>query len=412
MSNSGRIQGKDICRACRSNELFIAYDLGLLPIANELLNEKQSIYDEFPLILSICRKCTLGQVQDVVSPQRLFQDYRYTSSTSRTFLEHASAFVVNAVRDLSINQKDDWVLEIASNDGYLLKNFIPLGIKTIGVEPSENIGQLASDSGIPTISTFFSSNLANEILASHGFPKLIIANNVLAHVPDIRDFMKGLSILCGPDTYISIENPSLLNILTHNQFDSIYHEHFSYLTANSVSRLAEDFELRLFDLEEIDTHGGSNRYWLKRDSVPSQRLNKMLSKETGAGITEQTSWNDSFQNVKGTLENLTKWLDEGRKAGRKIVGYGAAAKASTLLNLVKATPEDLRFIADNSVEKQGRFMPSRSIPIVDPKELASYGPTDVLIFPWNISDEIQSTLVDLCPDARYWKAIPEMLRIQ
>jgi hypothetical protein len=411
MSESGRIQGKDICRACQSDDLFVAYDLGHLPIANELLNEKEISYDEFPLVLSICRNCTLGQVQNVVSPQRLFHDYRYTSSTSRTFLEHASAFVAKAVYDLSINHEGDWVLEIASNDGYLLKNFIPLGIKTIGVEPSENIGRLASNAGISTISEFFSSDLAAEILAVHGYPRLIIANNVLAHVPDIRDFMNGLSILCGQDTCISIENPSLLNILSQNQFDSIYHEHFSYLTAHSVRRLAEEFGLRLFDLEIIDTHGGSNRYWLNRNSVPSLQLNGMLSKEIEAGITQQASWEKSFQNVKGTIECLTKWLEEGKKAGKRVVGYGAAAKASTLLNLAKASALELAFIADNSFEKQGRFMPSRSIPIVDLEELVSYGPTDILIFPWNISKEIQSTLLSLCPDARYWKAIPEMLRL-
>jgi hypothetical protein len=178
-----------------------------------------------------------------------------------------------------------------------------------------------------------------------------------------------------------------------------------------VRRLAEEFGLRLFDLEIIDTHGGSNRYWLNRNSVPSLQLNGMLSKEIEAGITQQASWEKSFQNVKGTIECLTKWLEEGKKAGKRVVGYGAAAKASTLLNLAKASALELAFIADNSFEKQGRFMPSRSIPIVDLEELVSYGPTDILIFPWNISKEIQSTLLSLCPDARYWKAIPEMLRL-
>jgi len=405
-----QIRGRHFCRACDSSEMFIAYDLGFLPIANELYPERRVQYEEFPLCLSICRNCTMGQVEDVVTPERLFADYRYTSSTSETFLDHASQYVADVVNEFNISSAD-WVLEIASNDGYLLKNFLTLGIKVIGIEPSINVGKLASELGVNTISDFFSSQLAKQILENHGYPKLIIANNVLAHVPDIRDFMQGLSILCGSETVISIENPSLLNILELNQFDSIYHEHFSYLTANSVFRLASTFGLNLFNVQEISTHGGSNRYWINLGSGQSQALIDLMHKEIKAGIKESGVWVNSYAQVMRTIESLTKWIEDGVSAGSRVAGYGAAAKASTLLNLAKIGPWNMPLIADKSTEKQGRFMPSHSIPIVNVQEIVAYDPTDILIFPWNIANEIKTTLSISNPEARYWIAIPEMVRI-
>lgn len=404
------IRGKDSCRACESLDMFVAYDLGLLPIANELYLASQTSYEEFPLCLSICRKCTLGQVQDVVAPERLFEDYRYTSSTSETFLRHASDFVADVVDQFNISS-EDWVLEIASNDGYLLRNFLPLGIRVLGIEPSINVGKLAADLGINTITDFFTSQVARQILETHGQPKLIIANNVLAHVPDLRDFMHGLSILCGSDTVISIENPSLLNILELNQFDSIYHEHYSYLTANSVSLLATAFGLKLFNVQEIPTHGGSNRYWINLNSIPSKSVADLVRKEIESGITDSNKWADSYAQVQRTLERFTKWLEEKVLNGGRVAGYGAAAKASTLLNLANIGTGTVALIADKSTEKQGRYMPSHSIPIVDLGALASYNPTDIVIFPWNIATEIESTLSISNPEASYWIAIPEMTRI-
>lgn len=410
MIRTSEIRGKHFCRACESVDMFVAYDLGKLPIANELYMEPLTQYEKFPLQLSICRNCTLGQVQDVVTPERLFEDYRYTSSTSETFLTHASEYVANAVNEFGISS-EDWVLEIASNDGYLLKNFLPLGIKVIGVEPSLNVGKIASEIGITTISNFFSSQLAKQILENHGYPRLVVVNNVLAHVPDIRDFMYGLSILCGSNTLISIENPSLLNILKLNQFDSIYHEHFSYLTANSVFRLAGIFGLSLFDVQEIPTHGGSNRYWIDLSSSPSHALADLMREEIEAGIKDSSKWVDSFAHVTRTIESLTKWLEERAAAGGRVVGYGAAAKASTLLNLANVGPPDIALIADKSSEKQGRFMPSYSIPIVDVQEIVAYDPTDILIFPWNIANEIKAALAISNPKACYWIAIPEMSKV-
>ena len=256
-------RGKDFCRGCLGNSLFSALDLGELPIANELLQAQKSSIEKFPLHLRICSACGLGQVADVVTPERIFRDYRYLSSISSTFLNHASVFVNERVA-AGLFSKGDWVLEIASNDGYLLKNFVPFGIKTIGVEPAENVAEISRSLGIETISEFFSSQLATKLYSEHGYPKLIIANNVMAHVPDLVDFIKGLAIISGPETQISIENPSLANILVGMQFDTIYHEHYSYLSASAVAKLSAMHGLYLFKVEELTIHGGSNRYWLSK----------------------------------------------------------------------------------------------------------------------------------------------------
>ena len=258
-------RGEDFCRGCKGQVLFSALDLGELPIANELLISERGEIEEFPLHLRICVACGLGQVADVVTPERIFRDYRYLSSISSTFLEHASIYVEERVK-AHIFSPSDWVLEIASNDGYLLKNFLKYEIKVIGVEPADNVAAISRALGIETISEFFSSRLATEIFHKHGYPKLIIANNVMAHVPDLVDFMRGLALLCGPETQISIENPSLSNILIEMQFDTIYHEHYSYLSAYTVAKLGKLHGLHLANVEGLAIHGGSNRYWLNKNA--------------------------------------------------------------------------------------------------------------------------------------------------
>jgi hypothetical protein len=237
-------RGESFCRGCLGLNLFSALDLGDLPIANELLISQYSGIERFPLHLKICKDCRLGQVADVVTPERIFRDYRYLSSMSTTFLNHAADYVGQRIAE-DLFSHSDWVLEIASNDGYLLKNFLSHGIRAIGVEPAENVAEIARNLGIETISEFFSSALAEDLLKEHGAPKLIIANNVMAHVPDLIDFVKGLAILCGPETQISIENPSLANILCGMQFDTIYHEHYSYLSASAVRKIGARHGLHL-----------------------------------------------------------------------------------------------------------------------------------------------------------------------
>jgi len=408
-------RGEFFCRGCLGKNLFSALDLGKLPIANELLLSSEGEIEKFPLHLRICTDCGLGQVADVVTPERIFRDYRYLSSLSTTFLKHASDFVREQM-DRNTFLPHDWVLEIASNDGYLLKNFIPYGIRVVGVEPAENVAATSRSLGIETISEFFSSQLASELLARFGYPKMIIANNVMAHVPDLVDFIRGLQTLCGPATQISIENPSLSNILVGMQFDTIYHEHYSYLSATTVSELSKRNGLQLFRVEELKIHGGSNRYWLRalsENSPVDSSVDSLILDEKSKGLFELTNWVSYSLKVSNVLKELKVWLNNEAMKGNRIYGYGAAAKASTLLNSINVQADFIVAIADASQEKQNRFMPPNGIRIISPKQLFEQKPTDVLIFPWNIKSEIAVYLKqNLGPEIRFWCAIPEMHQVE
>jgi hypothetical protein len=404
-------RGANFCRGCLEPSLFSALDLGKLPIANELLYDRNSEIEKFPLHLRICGQCGLGQVADVVLPERIFRDYRYLSSMSSTFLQHAFDFVQELVSKYEI-AKSDWVLEIASNDGYLLKNFLPLGITVVGVEPAENVAEISRGLGIHTISEFFSSDLSSRLLAEHGYPKIIIANNVMAHVPDLIDFVKGLKILCGPETIISVENPSLANILIGMQFDTIYHEHYSYLSATSVSRICRSNGLHLSKVEKLPIHGGSNRYWLTSNSDTDsidESVEEMLRFERESELFEARRWSEHSMKVSKILTDFRNWLHVTKTSGARIYGYGAAAKASTILNSIEIEAGLIEAIADTSTEKQSRFMPPNGVKIISPKTLFSELPTDVVIFPWNIKLEIAQFLQkNLGEKARLWCVIPEM----
>ncbi len=407
-------RGDDFCRGCLGTNLFSALNLGELPIANELLITKISEIEKFPLHLKVCSDCGLGQVADVVKPDRIFRDYRYLSSMSTTFLQHASHFVDTQIIGGSFSS-GDWVLEIASNDGYLLKNFLTSGIKAIGVEPAENVAEISRSLGVETITEFFSNRLAIELFEIHGYPKLIIANNVMAHVPDLIDFIRGLSTLCGPDTRISIENPSLENILIGLQFDTIYHEHYSYLSASAVSRISEMNGLQLVKVEKLPIHGGSNRYWLQRKIGSPQddsTVGDMIRHENDIGLFEVDSWRNYSSEISRILNIFQSWLASKAKNGEVVFGYGAAAKASTILNSINIDPDLIMGIGDVSLEKQKRFMPPHGIEIISPAELFNSSPKDIIIFPWNIKDEIASYLRSkFNTDARFWCAIPEMHEI-
>jgi hypothetical protein len=404
-------RGEVYCRGCLGANLFSAINLGDLPIANELLIKKEHTAEKFPLHLRVCADCGLGQVGDVVTPNRIFENYRYLSSTSTTFIKHAKDFVEQIVKNETFSPTD-WVLEIASNDGYLLKNFLAHGIKTVGVEPAQNIAKITEGYGIETISDFFSSTLANDILLRFGYPKLIIANNVMAHVPDLFDFVKGLSILCGDNTKISIENPSLSNILFEMQFDTIYHEHYSYLSAKSVSEVSMKNNLNLARVEKLSIHGGSNRYWLekKRENLGiNLSVQNAISAEVESGLFQEGEWLNYSIKVSKILNDFKDWLTTEIKETRNVYGYGAAAKASTLINAANIAPNLITAIADASYEKQGLFMPFHGINIISPKELSNSKPTDIIIFPWNLKNEITNSLKEILnAEVRLWCAIPEM----
>ena len=408
-------RGSSFCRGCSSTELFTAIDLGSLPIANELQLTPDATIEKFPLHLKICKNCGLGQVADVTTPERIFKDYRYLSSMSTTFIEHASHFADRTIQE-GLVTTDGWVLEIASNDGYLLKNYKKKGIKCLGIEPAENVAEYTTKIGIETISDFFSMNLASEILAKYGHPSLIVANNVLAHVPDLSDFVAGLSILCGPTTIISVENPSLLNILIGLQFDTIYHEHYSYLTATAVSKIAEINQLVLYDVEELIIHGGSNRYWIRSKNTDfsiSDSVKRVMDKESNYDAFKQGTWKNYSEKVNKILNDFVSWTTPKSTETRVIFGYGAAAKASTILNSTNLEAGKLSGIADLSLEKQKRYMPPSGIPIISPLELQNSGVTDIVIFPWNIEAELTKYLRDqLGLGVRFWCLIPELREIK
>ena len=411
--NSGQelspARGRDFCRGCAGENLFSALDLGDLPLANELQRTPQERVDKFPLHLRICKDCGLGQVGDVVTPARIFGDYRYLSSMSSTFLNHTKTLVDMLVKNGEVNSSE-WVLEIASNDGYLLKGFLNQGIPVLGIEPAVNVSKIARGLGIETISEFFTRGLATELYAKRGFPKIIIANNVMAHVPDLKDFLQGLAVLCGPSTKIIVENPTLLGILDRLQFDTIYHEHYSYLSATSVNFLCQLVGLSLNKVEELTIHGGSNRYWIGsiNGQEKTQRLvESTLEAERDRKLFNPETWVKYSQSVNKILDALQEWLDDCSKKGRRVYGYGAAAKASTLINAIKLKPYQIVAIADVSYEKQSRFMPPFGIRIISPSDLVKGNPTDVLIFPWNIEEEISRELKKVLDDeVKLWSAIP------
>jgi len=404
-------RGRDFCRGCSGVKLFSALDLGELPIANELQKSPVEHVEKFPLHLRICEECGLGQVADVVTPERIFRDYRYLSSMSSTFSKHVAEFVEKLVANNMVNSTD-WVLEIASNDGYLLKNFLPHGISVLGIEPARNVGDLARRLGIETISEFFSNSLAAELLNRRGYPKVIFANNVMAHVPDLLDFIKGLALLCGPKTTIIVENPTLLSILEKKQFDTIYHEHFSYLSATAVNLLCNLVGLKLIDVESLAVHGDSNRYWIKRGDCQRDRtisLEVALRTERDRKLFKRETWADYSAEVKTILKTFQYWLEGSYREERRVFGYGAAAKASTLLNSISFKPDQLIAIADISSEKQSRYMPSFGVRIISPEELKKSNPTDIVIFPWNIADEISAELKQILQSGvRFWCAIPSL----
>jgi hypothetical protein len=253
---------------------------------------------------------------------------------------------------------------------------------------------------------------AQSLLERNGHPRLIVANNVMAHVPDIRDFISGLAKMAGPNTLISIENPSLMNFIEGDQFDTIYHEHYSYLTAHSVKVIAAEFGLELFDVERTNTHGGSNRYWLRlrKDSVPNDgQVDLSISKELDSGLFNEEAWESFAKRVRSALRTFYDWLSQAHKEGHTVYGFGAAAKASTLINASEIHKDWIIGIADSSHEKQGRFMPAQGIPIVSPEKMYAMNPTDIIIFPWNIKKELVPLIREQSgSDIRIWKAVPTL----
>lgn len=411
MINPITTRGSSECRGCRHEILLPVLDLGLHPLPAEYALEASQVLDTFPLQLRICPKCGLGQVGEYVFPDRIFhENYPYLSSASTSWVQHAKSFCIQTQKDLHLDHTS-LVVELASNDGYLLSEYQQLGVKVLGVEPAQNVASMAVAKGVETIVEFFGNKIAREIVSNFGHPRLIIANNVYAHIPDMMDFTAGLATLADDKTLISIENPSFMVLLKNNLFDTIYHEHYSYLSVNSVSRIAKMHGLTLFNVDVLSTHGGSYRYWLSKTRAPDPIVEHLIQNEVDQGLFDSNLWNNFAINASKSMEDFRNWIIERDVSGDVVVGYGAAHKGNTFLNAVGSASKIIKYVVDASPEKQGKFLPGSQIPVLSPAQLDLISPTDVVILPWNISTEIKQLIGHVCPNAKIWVAQPELKSI-
>ena len=393
------------CRHCGSTLEHQVIDLGHQPPSNAYLTAEQLAGPEvtYPLRLMVCTHCWLVQLPAHATAEELFTpDYAYFSSTSSSWCSHAQRFVTAAVARLGLGPESR-VVELASNDGYLLQYVQKLGIPCLGIEPTKSTAVAARAKGIPTLEKFFGLELAEDLEPAD----LIVANNVLAHVPDINDFLAGIARLLKPDGMASIECPHLLKLLQANQFDTIYHEHYSYLSLQVVERMASVAGLVLVDVEELNTHGGSLRFWLTRkssDLQPSKSVERVRMCEQEAGLETLEVWSDFQHRAQMAKNGLLHFLLSELKAGRSVLGYGAAAKGNTFLNYAGVRSDLLQAVADQAVSKQGRFLPGSHIPVIAPKELSKRNPNTMLVLPWNLIEEVANQW----PGRQLATAIPEL----
>lgn len=380
------------CRHCGESLRHTVVDLGLSPLCESFVapNQLNSMEPFYPLHVRICDNCFLVQLQQYVSPQDIFSEYAYFSSFSSSWVAHAKAYCLSIKDRLNLGA-ESLVVEIACNDGYLLQHFGPLGVPVLGVEPAANVARVAQEKGIPTHVGFFGVKLARELTQSHNKADLVVANNVLAHVPDINDFVGGIQALLKPEGIATVEFPHLEKLMTHNQFDTIYHEHFSYLSASVVQRIALSHGLRIVDIEELSTHGGSLRVYLahrnsSHDASPA--VNAILEREHRMGLQTLQAYGTFADNVKKTKRDLLAFLIDAKDEGQRICGYGAPGKGNTLLNYCGIGTDFLDFTVDRNPYKHGRYTPGMHIPIFPVEEIDRARPDLILILPWNLQDEI------------------------
>jgi SAM-dependent methyltransferase len=381
------------CRHCDTLLKHSFCDLGMSPPSNAYLTQAQLQQMEkyYPLHAYVCEACFLVQLQEFESPEQIFSDYAYFSSYSQTWLNHARHYT-EYMRERFGLGKASQVVEIASNDGYLLQYFRKKDIPVLGIEPAINVARVAQEAGIPTITKFFGVKTAMELAADGKQADLLLGNNVLAHVPDLNDFMRGLKIALKPEGVITMEFPHLLRLMRENQFDTIYHEHFSYFSFLTVEQVFAHHGLRLFDVEQIPTHGGSLRVFAEHVDNPQrpvhQRVVKLKHEEMLAGLADIETYRDFSERAKRTKRLLLEFLIDARQAGKTVVGYGAPAKGNTLLNYCGIRGDFLDYTVDLSPHKQGKFMPGTHIPIFHPDKVRLTRPDYLLVLPWNLEDEI------------------------
>lgn len=402
------------CRHCGEVLKHTFLDLGFAPPSNAYLSEAELSAPEiyFPLKLKVCDSCWLVQTEDYAKAELFFsKDYAYFSSTSSSWLEHAARYAMNMTERLGLGA-DSFVIEVASNDGYLLKNFLAAGIPCLGIEPTASTAVVAEQLGIPVLREFFGEALGKQLAHEGRQADLIAGNNVYAHVPDINDFTRGLKAALKPNGTITLEFPHLMRLIEHTQFDTVYHEHFSYLSLHTVSRIFAAAGLRVCDVEELPTHGGSLRVFgchAEYARVSSASLAAVLEAESDAGLQGLDVY-EAFQQRADEVKNgLLNFLIEQKRAGKKVAAYGAAAKGNTLLNYAGVKPDLLSFVCDAAPSKQGKYLPGSHIPVFAPEKLKSEKPNIVLILPWNIAAEvIQNTSYIRQWGGQYATAVPAL----
>jgi SAM-dependent methyltransferase len=395
----------DKCRHCSAPATDSVVDLGMSPLCESYVPAERldSMEPFYPLHVSVCQKCLLVQLNQYVAAHDIFTEYAYFSSFSSAWLKHAEDYVDMISKRLSLGQKS-FVVELASNDGYLLQYFVKKGIPCLGIEPAANVAEAARAKGVETKVVFFGRDSARELVGSRGAADLIIGNNVLAQVPDLNDFVAGVAVALAPGGTATFEFPHLMKLFDENQFDTIYHEHFWYFSLLSAELLFASHGLTLFDVEELWTHGGSLRVYLRPaadTSRPvSQRVLELRAREEAAGYRDMATYRRFEEQVRATKRKLLSLLIEAKAAGKKIVGYGAPGKGNTLLNYCGIREDFLEFTVDRNPYKQGKFLPGTHIPIYAPERLDEAKPDYILILPWNFKQEIMTQLAH----ARDWGA--------
>lgn len=383
------------CRFCETPLLHTFVDLGTSPLCQKHVEPEDVSKMEpfYPLHAYVCERCFLVQLDEFVSPSVIFGDgaYAYFSSYSDSWLEHARNYV-DAVSERFGLGSQSHVIEIASNDGYLLQWFAKKGVPVLGVEPAANTAKVAQERGIPTVVQFFGTETAKMLAAQGKHADVLLGNNVLAHVPNLNDFVAGMKILLKPSGVITVEFPHLQRLIEENQFDTIYHEHFSYFSFVTVERVFAAHGLTIFDVEELPTHGGSLRIYARHTSDSAkpigERVDLLRAREKMLGYEDLAVYSGFSEQVKETKRRLLTFLIDAKRAGKQVVGYGAPGKGNTLLNYCGVRTDFLDYTVDRSPHKQGRFLPGTRIPILGPERIAETRPDYVLILPWNLKDEI------------------------
>jgi 2-polyprenyl-3-methyl-5-hydroxy-6-metoxy-1,4-benzoquinol methylase len=381
------------CRLCGNALQYIFVDLGVSPLANSYLKEDQINQMEpfYPLRAYVCTQCYLVQVPVFQSSEEIFGDYAYFSSFSDSWLQHAKAYTESMINRFVFGP-DDQVIEIASNDGYLLQYFAERGIPVLGIEPAKNVARAAQEAGIQTLTKFFGYQTAVELAQEQYQADLLIGNNVLAHVPDLNDFVRGMKVILKPQGIITMEFPHLMRLMAENQFDTIYHEHFSYFSLMTVNRLFAQHGLTIFDVEELTTHGGSLRIYARhaedRSKDVGDHVETLLRREEEKGFKKLDLYLTFNQKVKSTKRSILDFLNQSKNAGKTLAGYGAPAKGNTLLNYCGIRTDYIEYTVDRSPHKQGHFLPGTHIPIYHPDKIRDTRPNYVVILPWNLKDEI------------------------